>query len=171
MTQAQLGRFLIRDLNPWEGAALFELTGNPEVTRYMGFKTHTDVWQAELLISIYHTSPTRWQAVCHVDSPTDILGIVGLEVHGHQATITLMFKRSWKARGAGREFGAPFVAWIFTHPQIRRLWSYVHVDNIEGQRVTEKIGGVREGCLRNFEYFPNVSDEPQDCYVYSIVRD
>ncbi len=37
---AQVGRFTLRDLNPWEGPALFVMTGNPDVTRYMGFRTH-----------------------------------------------------------------------------------------------------------------------------------
>ncbi len=170
VTQAQLGRFLIRDLNPWEGPGLFALTGNPDVTRYMGFKTHTDVRQAELLIAIYRDSPTRWQAVCHADSPADILGILGLEVQGHQATITIMFRSDWKARGAGREFSKPFVQWVLTHPGIWRVWAYCHVDNIPVQRVLERMGAEREGRLRRFEYFPNVSDEPQDAYVYGIVR-
>lgn len=171
MTQAQLGRFLVRDLNPWEGPGLFALTGDADVMRYMGFKRHDTVDQATKLIQLYQDSPTRWLVVCHAASPADILGVVGLEIRGHQATISLMFRRDWKARGAGREFGKPFVDWIFTHPQIWRLWSYVHVDNVQGQRVTEKIGAQIEGRLRRFEFFPNISeDEPQPVYIYSIVR-
>ena len=41
MTAAQVGRFTMRDLNPWEGPQLFVMTGNPDVTRYMGFRTHS----------------------------------------------------------------------------------------------------------------------------------
>ena len=33
-----------------------------------------------------------------------------------------------------------------------------------------RMGAEREGRLRRFEMFPNLSDEPQDCFVYSIVR-
>lgn len=167
---AQLGRFLIRDLNPWEGAALFALTGDAEVMKYMGFKMHTDVRQAELLITVYKTSPTKWQAVCSVDNPANVLGIFGLEVCGHQAAMTIMFKRTRAARGAGREFSVPFVQWILTHPEIWRVWAYCHVDNLPVQRVLERMGAEREGRLRRFAFFPNISDVPQDAYVYSIVR-
>jgi RimJ/RimL family protein N-acetyltransferase len=167
MTSAQVGRFTMRDLNPWEGPALFVLTGDPDVTRYMGFCTHKHVDEATQLIEQYRSSPTKWQAVC---SNNDVLGVVGLEVMRHQATMSIMFRPDWKARGAGREFCRPFVQWIFTHPQTWRLWTYVHVDNIAGQRVTERMGATCEGLLRRFEFFPNVSTEPQDCYVYSIVR-
>jgi ribosomal-protein-alanine N-acetyltransferase len=168
--QAKLGRFLIRDINPWEGPGVFALTGDHNVMRYMGFPVHRSVDDATKLIAQYRESPSKWQAICLDGDTTDILGIVGLEVRGHQATMSIMVRRDRKARGIGREFGKPFVQWIFTHPTIWRVWSYVHVDNIDGQNVTERTGAVREGRLRRFEFFPNVSDEPQDCYVYAIVR-
>lgn len=172
MTQAKLGRFLVRDINPWEGPALFALTGDEHVMRYMGFPTHRSVDDATRLIQMYGEAPSRFQAVCLDGEPTDILGVVGVEVRGHQVTMTIMFRRDWKARGAGREFSTPFVKWIFSHSQIWRVWSYCHVDNIPVQRVLERMGAVREGCLRRFEFFPNVNaDEPQDVYVYAIVRD
>ena len=168
---AQIGRFVVRDLSLWDGPRLFVMTGDPVVTRYMGFRTHETVDDATKLIQAYQNGPTKWQAVCPADDPSGILGVVGFEVQRHQATMSIMFRSDWKARGAGREFCRPFVQWIFTHPQIWRLWTYVHVDNIPGQRVTERMGAVREGLLRRFEFFPNVGTEPQDCYVYAIVRD
>jgi [ribosomal protein S5]-alanine N-acetyltransferase len=169
-TAAQVGCFVARDLNPWEGPALFVMTGNPDVTRYMGFRTHKSVDEATKLIEQYRNSPTKWLAVCPAEAPGDIIGVVGFEVARHQATMSIMFRPDWKARGAGREFCKPFVQWIFTHPQIWRLWTYVHISNIQGQRVTERMGATREGLLRRFEFFPNVSTEPQACYIYSITR-
>lgn len=167
---AQIGRFLVRDLNPWEGGPLFVLTGNPDIMRYMGFRTHETVNDAARLIEQYRNSVSKWQAICPAGEPSDILGVVGLEVMRHQATLTIMFRQDWKARGAGREFSKPFVQWIFTHPQIWRVWAYCHVDNVPVQRVLERMGAVREGLLRRFEFFPNVSTEPQDCYIYGITR-
>lgn len=165
---AHVGRFILRDIDPWEGPRVFRLTGDPKVTRYLGFRTHTSVEQATAMIVTYKDSPSRWLAICTEDDP--MLGIVGFEVRGHQATITMMLRSDWKTRGIGREFGHLFVEWVFTHPQIWRMWSYVHVDNVAGQHVTERTGALREGRLRRFEVFPNISDEPQDVYVYAIVR-
>lgn len=168
---AELGRFVIRQLDPWEGSRVFRLTGDPTIMRYMGFRTHTSDNEAAALIERYAGSRSKWLAVCLKDDPADVLGIVGFEVQRHQATLSLMFRNDWKARGAGREFAVPFVQWIFTHPQIWRVWSYVHVDNKAGQHATEKTGAKREGRLRRFEVFPNLGPEPQDVYVYAIVRD
>lgn len=172
MTQAKLGRFLIRDLNPWEGPGVFALTGDHSVMKYMGFAVHKSVGDATKLLQIYQNAPSRYQAVCLDGEPGDILGIAGVEISGHSATMTIMFRRDWKARGAGREFSKPFVQWIFTHPQIWRVWAYCHVDNIAVRRVLERMGAQCEGRLRRFEYFPNIDTlAPQDVYVYAIVRD
>lgn len=168
---AELGQFVVRDLNPWEGPRVFRLTGDPAAMRYMGFAVHTSEAQAAALIEQYRNNELgRWLAVCPKDDPVDVLGIVGLEVRGHQAAVTIMFRGDWKARGAGRAFSVPFVRWIFMHPTVWRVWAYCHVDNVPVQRVLERMGAVREGRLRRFEFFPNVSTEPQDVYVYAITR-
>lgn len=164
---AQIGRFTIRDLNHWDALEVLALFGDERTVRYMGLRRLRDVYEAMALIANYQASPTKWFAVC--DGLT-FLGVVGLEVQGHQATLTIAFKRTRKAMGAGREFSVPFVQWIFTHASVWRVWAYCHVDNLPVQRVLERMGAEREGRLRRFEYFPNVSDEPQDAYVYSIVR-
>lgn len=167
---AQLGRFLIRDFTPWDGGRLFRMTGDPVVTKYMGFRTHENPEQAARLLETYGSSPTRWQAVCVDFDPSDVIGMFGLEVRGHSAALTIMFRNDRKARGAGRELSVPLVQWIFTHPQVWRVWAYCHVDNVPVQRVLERMGAVREGLMRRFEMFPNISDEPQDCYLYAIAR-
>jgi ribosomal-protein-alanine N-acetyltransferase len=160
----------VRDIAPWEGSRIFALTGDREVMRYMGFRRHESVDEARDLIAQYKNSPSRWQAVVPNDQPDDVLGIVGFEVQGHQAAVTIMFRRDWKARGAGREFSVPFVQWIFTHPQIWRVWAYAHVDNMPVRRVLERMGAECEGRLRRFAVFPNLSEVPQDVHIYSIVR-
>lgn len=167
---AQLGNYVVRDLDPWEGPRVFALTGNADTMRYMGFKRHETVDEAYELILKYRNAPGRWLAVCPVDNPVDVLGILGFETQRHMATLSMMFRNDWKARGVCRQVGVPFVQWIFTHPQIWRVWSYVHADNVNGQNVTERMGAKREGLMRRFEVFPNISDEPQDCVLYSIVR-
>lgn len=170
MAKVGNSRFIIRDMHPWEGPGVFALTGDEHVMKYMGFPVHRSVDDATKLLQTYTQSAARWQAVCLDGEPVDILGIVGLEVQGHAATITIMFRRDWKARGAGREFSKPFVQWIFTHQNIWRVWAYCHEDNVPVRRVLERMGAVCEGYLRRFAFFPNVSSEPQNVYVYSIVR-
>ena len=168
---AELGRFVVREIAPWEAPRVFALTGDPQVMRYMGFPVHKDEAEAAALVARYRGNPAgRYLGVALRDAPADLLGIVGFEVQRHAASMTIMFSRDWRARGAGRAFSAPFVEWIFTHPQIWRVWAYCHVDNLPVQRVLERMGAEREGRLRRFEVFPNIGPEPQDVFIYSIVR-
>ena len=167
---AQVGRFVLRDIEPWEGPGLFAMTGDRHVTKYMGFKVHDSVDDATRLIQSYKNSPSTFKAVCVDGSLGDMIGVVGIEISRHQAAITIMFRRDWKARGAGREFSVPFVKWVFTHPQIWRVWAFCHIENIPVQRVLERMGARREGLLHRFEIFPNISTEPQSCFIYAITR-
>lgn len=168
MTDAILGRFAIRDVNIWDAPELFALFGNEQTVRFMGLRQLHSVAEASALIGRYQAGPTRWLAIC-CGATDQFLGMVGLEIRGHQATMTIAFKR--KARGAGREFSVPFVQWIFTHPNIWRVWAYCHRLNLPVQRVMERMGATNEGTLRRFEFFPNISDEPQDVCMYSITKD
>jgi len=169
---AQLGRFTIRDVNLWDAPDLYALLGDADTVRYMGVPQLRNVMEANVLISRYQAGPGRWLSVLDGTKPqaTRFLGIVGLEIRGHQATLTIAFNRSREARGAGREFSVPFVQWIFTYPQIWRVWAYCHVDNLPVQKVLARMGAEREGRLRRFAFFPNLSNEPQDVFVYGITR-
>ena len=164
---AEFGRFAVKDVSIWDTSDIFALYSDEQTVRYMGVRRLETMTDAAELISRLVLSETRWLSIL---SGTKFLGVVGLEIQRHQATLSIALNRSREARGAGRQFARPFVQWIFTHPQIWRVWSFVHVDNIPGQNVTERCGALREGCLRRFEVFPNLGPEPQDVYVYAITR-
>jgi len=167
MTSTQLGRFTVDDVDYEHTRDVLGTLSNPSTVRYLGLKPLRRPQDAMALISRYRAGPARWLAV---SEGAAFVGLVGLEVQGHQVTITLV--SNGLRIGFGREFSRPLIAWIFSQPQVWRLWSYVHVDNIAGQRVTERLGATKEGRLRRFAFFPNVSEtEPQDVFVYSITRD
>jgi RimJ/RimL family protein N-acetyltransferase len=96
------------------------------------------------------------------------LGMIGLERQGHSVAITIM--SNGRMPGFGRKVSVPIVETLFAQPGVRRVWAYCHVGNTPVQRVLARMGAEREGCLRKFAMFPNLSDEPQDVYVYAIVR-
>lgn len=164
--------YVTREMGPWDAPQVFRMTGDLVVTRYLGFRTHQTIADAEALIARLPASPGVWRAVCPIENQNRILGVVGVEFQGHSAAVVIYFDIQSKkdARGAGRAFSAPFVARLLRIPTVWRVWAFCHVDNIPPQRVMERMGAVREGTLRRFHVFPNISTEPQDCHLYSIVR-
>jgi RimJ/RimL family protein N-acetyltransferase len=161
----------IREITPFDAPWLFKITGDIEAVRYMGLQVHQTVHDAARLIEIYRTSPSNFVAIVDQASPGELLGVIAFEVQGHSAAIGIKLNRTDKrVRGAGRRVCKPFVDILLQQPGIWRVWSYCHVDNVPGRRVTERSGAVCEGVMRRYAVFPNLGPEPQDCRLYAIVR-
>lgn len=165
---AELGT---RVLMPWDAEWLFKMTGDPEATRYMGFKTHQSVDEAQELLHTYAVSDTKFLAIVPVDKPGELLGIIGYEIKDHHAAMLIQLNlRDRRVRGAGRKVCTPFVYGLL-NAGLWRVWAYVHTDNIASQRVMERSGANVEGLMRRYATFPNISEtEPQDCFLYAITR-
>lgn len=164
-------KFIVRPTTPWDAEWLFKITGDPVATRYMGFVTHQTLEEACQMLRDYETSPSTFLAVCERDEPGQLLGVIAYEVVGHQATLSVKLNlHDRRVRGATRLICKPFLQALLAQPNIWRIWSFVHVDNIVSQRTTEKCGATCEGIMRRYAKFPNLSDEPQDCRLYAMVR-
>lgn len=165
-------RLAVRDLTPWDAEWLFKITGDPDATRYMGFRTHKTVAEAAEMLEVYAASPTTFLAVVDKEAPGELLGVFAYEVSGTQCTIGLKFNlNDRRARGGGRLVAKPFVDGLLSSPKIWRVWSHCHVDNVAGHRATERCGAVLEGIMRRYSIFPNVDPEiPQDCRLYAITK-
>lgn len=165
-------KFAVRPTCLWDDAWLFKITGDPEATRYMGFRTHRTIDDARRMLEDYETSPSTFLAVTLRDEPGQLLGVIAYEVVGHQATLSVKLNQhDRRVRGATRLICKPFLWALLMQPNIWRVWSFVHVDNIVSQRTTEKCGATCERTARRFAMFPNLSDEPQDCRIYAMTKE
>lgn len=164
--------YTVRGITPWDAPWLFKITGDPEATRYLGFKTHETVHDAYRMIQTFETSPSTELAIVRRDCIGELLGVIMYEVSGHSITVAIHTnihdRRAW---GASRLVFMPFVRAVLRQGPIWRAWSYIHVNNVASIRGTEKAGGKFEGIMRRFGVFPNISDEPQDCRLYSVTKD
>lgn len=165
-------RFRLRRLEFTDAPLLFErLTGDPAVTRFLPYRTHQSVKEAALMVARYHAlersrPPAYMLAVL---DGSELAGVVGASLLAHSVSISIKFAR--RSRGAGRAFTAPFARWLLAHSAVWRVWAYCDVDNVAIQRVMERSGATCEGVARRYAVHPNVSPEPRDCKIYSLVRD
>ena len=60
--------------------------------------------------------------------------------------------------------------WALQQAPVFRISAVCDVDNIGSAAVLEKAGFVREGVLHRWMMHPNISNEPRDCYSYSLTR-
>ena len=161
----------IREITPFDAPWLFKITGDPDAVRYMGLPVHQTVHDAARLIELYRTSPSTFLAVVDRLSPGELLGVIGYEVQAHSVAMTVKLNlHDRRVRGAARIVCLPFVRHLLAQPPIWRVWAHCHVDNLPVQRVLSRMGATYEGTMRRYAVFPNISTEPQDCRLYSIVR-
>lgn len=78
--------------------------------------------------------------------------------------------RQYWGNGYTTEAVKVIIGWALKQPNIYRVWAICDVENLASARVLEKAGLQKEGILRRFANHPNISDEPRDCYCYSIVK-
>lgn len=152
---------------------LREFATDPEVTRYVVWSPHADIrdtlafleqcdegWESELELTWALTRPPS-------DDP---IGVIGIRPDGFKADIGYVLGRRHWRQGFMTEAARALVEHAFDLPAMVRIWATCDVENQASARVLEKIGMTREGTLRRWIMHPNLSSEPRDALVYSILR-
>jgi ribosomal-protein-alanine N-acetyltransferase len=70
-------------------------------------------------------------------------------------------------QGLMRQTVAAVLQWAFRHDQVDRLHAFVRVDNWRSERLLQRSGFVREGCLRRYRV---CRGQPHDFYVHGLLR-
>ncbi|HET6879656.1 MAG TPA: GNAT family protein [Pirellulales bacterium] len=70
-------------------------------------------------------------------------------------------------KGLMRQAVAAVLQWAFRQNQVDRVHAFVRVDNRRSERLLERSGFVREGCLRSYRV---CRGQPYDFYVYGLLR-
>ena len=168
-------RLVLRPPRVEDAPANFErYTSDPEVTRYLSWRTNTSVEEsAEFLRSITDpekpTGDQHW-AICFEGDPNPC-GMITTFGSGQQVTLGYVVQRDRWGLGIMPEAVRAVASAVWRDERTWRLQALAHVDNIASQRVMEKCGLRREGVLRRRFVMPQIGDEPQDCALYAQVRD
>lgn len=155
-----------------DAAAIFtRYASDPEVTRYLGWPTHSSIEDTRGFLAFSEAEWERWGAGPYlVLSREDgrLLGGtgVGFETSFRAATGYVFARDAWGRGYATEALGA--IVSLAPGIGIRRLYALCHPEHHASWRVLEKCGFQREGLLRSHSEFPNLRPgEPADtlCYV------
>ncbi len=148
---------------------------DPDVTRYLPWKTYTDICTLEDYLSMQSQrwdnseAPARHYLLCLNGTNTPI-GSIGMHFDKHQIMFGYVFGKPHWGQGFATEALRHLVDWSLAQPEIYRAWADCDADNTASARVMEKAGMTREGILRRYRIAPNISPEPRDCIMCSKVR-
>lgn len=157
-----------------DAEAVFEYAGDPEVTRYMDWRTHTEIRAAR---DFLQGCAVRWAAgeeFCWLLTvkPHDVaVGAIGCRVRGHAADFGYVLNRTYWRQGLATEASRAIVTWASGLAPVYRVWATCDSENGASARVLEKAGLSREGLLRRWAVRPNIGGEPRDALIYARVRE
>lgn len=150
--------------------AVFEYGQDPEVTRYMLWRTHTDIRTVREFLQGCESHWASGEEFCWLLtlSPGDRpIGSFACRVRGPALELGYLLDRRYWGRGLATEAARHVVAWAGDLPAIERIWATCDAENIASARVLEKVGLVREALLRCHTVRPNLGPEPRDTLVYA----
>ena len=146
---------------------------DPEVTKYLIWRPHENInttieflrrcnqcWKDETAFP--------WVITRKVDNA--LLGMIELRVEQFRADFGYGIARQYWGNGYTTEAVKAIIKWALEQASIYRVWAICDVENLASVRVMEKAGMQKEGILHRFILHPNISNEPRDCYCYSIVK-
>jgi len=148
-------------------------TQDPEVTRYLVWPPHESIEMTKEFLGRClrcWDDETAFPWVMTLKGDNTILGMVEMRISGFKADFGYAIATEYWNNGYTTEAVKALVQWAIDQESIYRVWAVCDLKNIGSVKVLEKAGLQREGILRRYSLHPGVSDEPRDCYCYSIVK-
>jgi RimJ/RimL family protein N-acetyltransferase len=162
----------LRPLRAADADALFAYLRDPAVTELTSYP----VASVALVEAMIERSVSRWAAgelakwgvALHHDHR--LVGTCGFNewspVHRWAELAFDLAQAHW-GKGLMRQAVAAVLQWTFRQDLVHRVHAFVRVDNRRSQRLLERSGFVREGCLRSFRVCRGL---PHDFYIYGLLR-
>ncbi len=146
-----------------------------EVTRYLSWRPHPSIATTVELLERYERAWRTGEGeqafmITERSAPDRPLGCIGIAFVGHAAEVGFVLARAWHGRGVMTEALQCLLTHTIALPGTWRVSAICEAENKASARVLEKAGMAREGGLKRFAMFPNLSDTPRDCLVFALVR-
>ena len=162
----------LRPILPPDADALHAYLRDPAVTELTGYPVVSE----PLVATIIDRSMRRWAAgelgkwAVALGDDDRLIGTCGFNesspVHRWAELAYDLAQAHW-GRGLMRQAVAAVLEWTFRQDQVDRVHAFVRVDNTRSERLLQRSGFVREGCLRSYRV---CRGEAHDFYVYSLLR-
>ncbi len=165
----ELARVRLRPATVADADAIFEYGSDPIVARYTDW---TCLTQVEPLIESLQRRESTWGQdqdyswVMATLTEDRAIGGVRCHISGNAAEIGFLLNRRFWGQGYAGEAAGAVMDWLFSLPEIDRVWATCDPENAASIRVLEKLGLEREQVLRQAIVRPQISPEPRDAYLY-----
>jgi [ribosomal protein S5]-alanine N-acetyltransferase len=155
-------------------AAFAVYAGDPEVTRFLAWKSYT---AAGPLAEFLRARAADWEQgnphftwLLSLRDTDELVGSIGCIPDGGKVMFGYVLGKKYWGRGLAAEALRVLVDWTMAQPGIFRAWAFCDVENPASSRVMEKAGLTREARLRRWHICPTIGPELRDCFVHAKVK-
>ena len=167
-------RLVVRPVAADDAGAIFNAYArDPEVTRYLSWRTHIAIDDTQAHIArCMANSPDQARTYVLTDRDDgQVCGSFRLERPApHRVESGYVLARPRWGQGLMTEVLTEAAAWVMRQPGVFRFGAGCDVENLASARVMEKSGLACEGVRRRWLVFPNLGPEPRDCFSYVLCR-
>ena len=155
--QLQTSRLVLRGLEESDVDAIFAYASSPTITRYVLWETHankeaTPAFLRDHVMPHYLERVPEPYGICLKESPQIVIGTVGCFWNKHaNRTMDMgyVLSEAHHRRGIVAEAARAVLDYVFANTDVERVQAHSVAENVPSQRVMQKIGMTREGCLRS----------------------
>jgi ribosomal-protein-alanine N-acetyltransferase len=162
----------LRPLRAADADALYDYLRDPVVTELTSYP----VVSRSLAEAIIERSLSRWAAGepskwgVALQQGDQLVGTCGFNEWSQThrwAELAYELAPAYWGKGLMRQAVAAALQWIYRQDLVNRVHAFVRVDNTRSQRLLERSGFVREGCLRSYRV---CRGGPRDFHIYGLLR-
>jgi RimJ/RimL family protein N-acetyltransferase len=163
----------LRRVAPTDGSSLYAIARNAEVMRFMDWPMPVDPRDTEMHLEEAFgnwEAGSEYQWIVLERSSGECVGSIACRPKGHAVDFGYFLGRNYWGRGMARDAASTLIAWLFTQPEILRIWATVDTENIRSRRLLERLGLQLEGVMRMATVRPNIGGSPRDTAIYAHTR-
>jgi ribosomal-protein-alanine N-acetyltransferase len=162
----------LRPLRMADAAAIYGYLRDPVVTELTSYP----VVSVPLVEAMIERSLSRWAtdelskwgvALQHDDQLVGTCGFNEWSKVHRWAELAFDLAQAHWGKGLMRQAVAAVLQWTYRQDLVNRVHAFVRVDNRRSERLLERSGFVREGCLRSYRV---CRGQPHDFYIYALLR-
>ncbi|WP_273852132.1 GNAT family N-acetyltransferase [Guptibacillus spartinae] len=169
----ETNRLILREVCTEDALDMYHYLSDEEVVKHMGLAPAKNIEDVLDEIEWYHSIITqgtgiRW-GITLKDSGKVIgsCGYLNMHHQHYRAEVGFELSKNYWGKGIASEALGTIIRYGFNHYQLERIEALIEPGNIQSQRLVSKLGFIKEGLLRHYEY---TLDKFDDLYMYSIIK-
>lgn len=173
LLDVQTARVQLRPPEHSDVASLFaELTSDVEVARFLSWRVHGAPQETSAFIDRVSSSDSFEGGITRVLRSIErrqVIGLISFRKFEREVQFGICLGQKWWGNGYGTEVVSNIVPAVLGASKAVRAAAYVDPENERSLRMLKACGMETEGRLRKYSVRPNLSCQPRDTLVLSLI--